>query len=359
MTPAQPLAFQHAVRSERDDASRLREQTSGAQVGTPRVAACRVLVISQRFDPHADVVVAALERRGAAAVRVNTDDLHGYAVRWDSETGGIVIRGAAGLCVDMHDVRSCYFRPSATPSTHPDLEVPGAAAFSAQEADAFVQGLYALPGVRWISPPHLVERAAAKVGQLAVAKQVGLTVPRTVVTNDPAEARAFAASIDGDIVVKALGATSVEAGAYRFAVAAQRLSSTELMEHADAVRLAPTVLQEHIAKDSEVRVTVIGEDVFAVELTSLGDDAPVDWTRVDPSRLAYAPVSLSHALEERIRAFLAWYQLPFGALDFLRLGDGNLAFMENNPNGAWYWLELATGLPLAESMGRLLTGGDT
>jgi glutathione synthase/RimK-type ligase-like ATP-grasp enzyme len=314
-------------------------------------------MVSQRFDPHADVVEAALRGQGIESLRLDTEDVHAYGISWGSEREKFVISGPSGASVDVSAVRSCYFRPPARPTSHPGIATPAGALFAAGENAAFLEGLYAFPGIRWVSPPHLVERAAAKHVQLVTAKRLGFAVPRTVLTNDPSVARRFAASLDRDIVVKPLRTAEVVSGSTRFDVAAQRLSAAEVVERAHAVRLAPTLLQEHIAKRAEVRVTVIGRETFAVRLVPRDAQSSTDWSRVDPSRFSYEPVELSAEMTARIGAFVGWYGMQFAALDFLEAPDGELVFLENNPNGAWYWLERETGLPLTRSMVRLLTEG--
>ncbi len=57
---------------------------------------------------------------------------------------------------------------------------------------AFAEGLAAVPGPRWISPPSAIKASEDKAKQLTIARQVGFAVPHTVWTNDVAEARAMA-----------------------------------------------------------------------------------------------------------------------------------------------------------------------
>jgi len=48
--------------------------------------------------------------------------------------------------------------------------------------------------------------------------------------------------------------------------------------------------------------------------------------------------------------------LSFGAIDLLLTPTGEYVFLEINPNGQWYWLELITGIPLTNAMCDVLTG---
>ena len=51
--------------------------------------------------------------------------------------------------------------------------------------------------------------------------------------------------------------------------------------------------------------------------------------------------------------------LNFGALDFVVDKHGEFWFLENNPNGQWAFIEVATGQPIGKAIADLLTTGPT
>ena len=55
-----------------------------------------------------------------------------------------------------------------------------------------------------------------------------------------------------------------------------------------------------------------------------------------------------------LRAYLRHCGLRFGAFDLIVTPEGEHVFLELNPNGQWYWVELATKAPMAEAMADLL-----
>jgi glutathione synthase/RimK-type ligase-like ATP-grasp enzyme len=328
----------------------------GADDAAPRPAgAPRVLVVTQRFDPHADVVTAALHRAQVPTLRLNTEDFHSCSVDWDCDQPGLRIGKPDGQFIDLHQATACYFRRPAPLRAHPGLGDEAARQFCAAESEAFLSGVYALPGLRWISHPVRIQAAEAKVGQLALARRIGLPVPRTLVTNDPARAIEFTESLPGDLVVKPLRTSFLTHDRNEIEIYAQRLTKPEFSKLADLVRFTPTLLQEAVAKTSEVRVTVMGSQLFAVEISPRGTGIPFDWTSVSSAEFTYRPIQLPIEIERLVQVFLKWYGLEFGAVDFARADDGSLFFLENNPNGVWYWLEMETGLPMADRMARLLT----
>jgi D-alanine-D-alanine ligase-like ATP-grasp enzyme len=48
--------------------------------------------------------------------------------------------------------------------------------------------------------------------------------------------------------------------------------------------------------------------------------------------------------------------LRYGAFDLVYTPDGEYVFLEVNPNGQWYFMQLGIDLPLVETMAELLAG---
>jgi len=49
------------------------------------------------------------------------------------------------------------------------------------------------------------------------------------------------------------------------------------------------------------------------------------------------------------------FGINFASLDMILTPEGEFVFLELNPNGQWYWLEVELGLPLVQSLADLLT----
>lgn len=62
-------------------------------------------------------------------------------------------------------------------------------------------------------------------------------------------------------------------------------------------------------------------------------------------------------LKAKIHAMLQQMGLVFGCLDFVVTPDGRFVFLELNPNGQWYWVEEATGMPLVDNFTEMLVEG--
>lgn len=197
-----------------------------------------------------------------------------------------------------------------------------------------------LPG-RWINRPNAVERAENKLLQLNMAKAHGLRVPRTLITKDPSRFRSFLRA-EGTVVGKPLLVHSWEeksGGALAaFATIIDARVGSELSD--DDIVQCETIYQERIEKESDIRVIVMGKDVFAFKVVQLGEqhfDFRVAFHQKDHIR--FEPVPIPDAFERKLLRFMATMKLEFASTDFARTADGELIFLDLNPVGQWLFIE--------------------
>lgn len=321
-----------------------------------------VAILTQRFDPHADPVIEELTRRGVEVVRFDTGDfpvdmrIQATTARdgWD---GLIRLQPeAGGRTLELERVRSIWYR---RPSwfRFADTMPTHQRSFARGEALAALGGILRTLDCRWVSHPDALAVAAYKPLQLVRAARLGFPVPETLITNDPAAARAFLDEHGPDVVYKTLGLQQVtgpdgmEQVVFTSAVA-PHLGSL------DRVTNTPCCFQKVVKKRTELRVTVIGDRVFAVAIDSAGSDPAnlpvIDW-RADLRGASYSPFTLPPAIEDACRELVAGYGLAFGAIDVIVTPDDDFVFLEINANGQWRWLEEETGLPMTDALIELLT----
>jgi hypothetical protein len=238
----------------------------------------------------------------------------------------------------------------------PALEVtdPLDQALVIQEAVAAMGGVWRALRGRCVSPPDVMQAARWKVAQLRVAHELGFTVPSTLITTDPGRAAAFASA--GETVIKAVADGHVQVGDE------ERIGGTMRLDQSwdlDEVRATPVLLQRAVDKIADVRVTAIGHRLFSARIVT-PPGSPLDFRLVNASDCRYEVVELDPSLAGRLRAYLEWWGLRYGAFDLAEDADGTLWFLECNPAGQWAWLEPFTGLDMTGALVDLLldpTGG--
>jgi hypothetical protein len=169
-----------------------------------------ILVVSYRGDEHTDAVVAQLRQRGHVMTRIDLADYpqrHGLAFTWKHGQLSLVLDTDAGA-VDLTSTRAVWWRRVRPFGFDPDVLDPQARQFIASETQQAIGGALSSLACPWMNPAGADEAAHRKPYQWAMAQEVGLELPATLVTTDPARAAAFVrARRPGQTVFKAFLAT--------------------------------------------------------------------------------------------------------------------------------------------------------
>jgi glutathione synthase/RimK-type ligase-like ATP-grasp enzyme len=320
-----------------------------------------ILIVSDPTkDGHVRPVVAELFRRG-------------YEWRFfDPATfpAGATVTVEGGSCgarahltseygdVDLSRVRSVWYRRPGILEL-PERLLPQEREWIREECRHFIRGIWANLDALWVSEPDRIFQASLKLHQLRLAAELGFRIPRWVVTNDITTATAFLDSSPSGVVVKVL-CMPMLVTASRYATLYTHVVTSEDREHLESVRFGPTFLQEFVRKKMDIRVTVIGDRLFAVGIESADyEPAQIDFRHAEVYDLAHRAVELPEPLKAACMSLVRGLGLQFGALDLLLTPQGDYAFLEINPNGQWLWLEEMAGVPLTQAMCDLLTRGSS
>jgi len=310
-----------------------------------------VLIVSSARDEHAAAVAADLVRRGVEHHLLDLTQFPetvGLVLRYaDGESPIAELRGVGGADIDLSGVGTVWYRrpqPFGIPS---NLTRPSHRAFAYNEANEAIAGLWQTLDVFWMNHPTRDEVAARKAYQLRVASACGLEIPRTLISNDPAEVGRFLAERGSqEIIYKSFSATELE---WR----ETRIVGDEERAVLDQVRHAPVIFQEYIAALIDLRVTVVGDEIFAAAIHSQETQYRVDF-RIDMNQAAIEAYDLPEAVTSKVGAFMRRLGLVYGAIDMRLTPDGRYVFLEINPAGQWLFIEGRTGQPITAAVARTL-----
>ncbi len=203
---------------------------------------------------------------------------------------------------------------------------------------------------RWleITPARVVSRYGSmgsngsKPYQAQLITAHGFKTPETLVTNDPEAVRAFRRQ-HGRIIYKS--------------VSGLRSIVTEFEEEDDsrleAIRFCPTQFQA-LVEGLDVRVHVIGDEVFATAIESNGTDYRYASGNGGEARLS--PIQAPEEVKRRAVALAADLGLPLAGIDLMIDRDGDVYCLEVNPSPAFSYYEQNTGQPIALAIARYLAG---
>jgi glutathione synthase/RimK-type ligase-like ATP-grasp enzyme len=103
------------------------------------------------------------------------------------------------------------------------------------------------------------------------------------------------------------------------------------------------MFQEYIPKNTEFRVTIIGETICATEIHSqLSERTLHDWRRYDNfEKTLYL---------QRCNKLLQLMRSGIWAFDLILPPSNDFVFLEVNPNGRWWWIQQLTGVNIAKKL---------
>ncbi|HEX9940636.1 MAG TPA: hypothetical protein VGG03_01370 [Thermoanaerobaculia bacterium] len=303
----------------------------------------RVLISTFPKDVHAEEVALALEDQGHEAVlwyasdfptvQSATLDFRGGEMDWELTGPGL-----AGARPPFDTVWLRRPTPAVLP---PDLH-PGDLPVARRECRDFLRGLYhlAAPDAFWVNPLAGRLRADSKAVQLREAQRVGLTIPPTVMSNNPARIRQFLDEIGGRGIYKAFYPAQWN-GEERIAVLlTSEITPGDLPED-ELLRLTPGIFQARVEKSHELRVTVMGSHVVTARLCSQEvEEAQLDW-RAAGAQIQLEPDRLPDAVEAACLRLMRSLGIVFGCFDFIVTPEGEHVFLEVNPSGQFLWVEEA------------------
>jgi glutathione synthase/RimK-type ligase-like ATP-grasp enzyme len=319
-----------------------------------------VLIVTHSGDNECvEMVAHALERRGARTFRFDTDRFPGEVelrLRIDGARRSLELARAEER-LDLGTLEAVWHRRLSIGAAIPDTLEREVRAASVEESRRVVYGLLASLTCFALDPWPRIRLAEAKQLQLELARAVGLTLPRTLVTNDPAAVRAFYDECRGRVVTKMMASFAVHRDGQENVVFTNPLAPGDL-EALEGLRLCPMTFQEHVEKARELRVTLVGERVFAAAIDSNAlERSKNDWRREGLALIdRWQPCALPAEVERKLLALMDALGLNYGAADLIETPAGEHVFLELNPAGEFFWLERENGLPISEALADVLLG---
>jgi glutathione synthase/RimK-type ligase-like ATP-grasp enzyme len=180
----------------------------------------------------------------------------------------------------------------------------------------------------------------SKPYQTLVISRTGLRVPPTLVTGDPATARAFHAE-HGDVIYKS--ASGIRSIVRR--VGGDQLARLELL------RDGPAQFQAFIP-GRNVRVHTVGEQVFATRIESEAVD--YRYAHLDGLTAKLEPIALPRELEAACLRLARTFDLLFAGIDLKETPEGEFFCFEVNPSPGFLFYERHTGQPISTALAELL-----
>ncbi len=192
--------------------------------------------------------------------------------------------------------------------------------------------------------------AENKMVQLRTAVDIGFRIPSTVVTNSARAALRYLPEGAG-FALKGLDTVLWRQEDHQYFCFTQLLDAGAL-QTSDLSQL-PTIVQEQIRPKTDVRVTIVGDRVWAAAITDRDGPIDGDW-RILHDHVVYTEHPLPDEVREQCVGLARRLHLSFAAIDLAQVGE-DYVYLEVNPVGEWAWLAESLGWDVAHAIAAWLS----
>lgn len=308
-----------------------------------------ILILTRIHDQEADMVGLELASKGINYIRINIDEVpqkYNLSIHFQKGAPKITIEGPDFNRLYLTDVDVVWLRRFV------DYDNFGyrsnniiADKYVLNEWKYLFDSLYTSDKVRWINHPQS-EIRLNKIKQLEVAASIGMVTLPTLISNDENDIRDFR-NIHKRVIAKTMYSHYVEHNEELHSIFGKEITEDEL-EYMDTTGDAPVIYQKFVPDAQEVRVTVIGNNVFSALIPKKSNTD--DWHRDEIKDVKLIPIDIPDELKQKCLSYISSVKLDYGAFDFMLTEDNEFIFLEVNPTGDWRWVEICTNQAITDTV---------
>jgi glutathione synthase/RimK-type ligase-like ATP-grasp enzyme len=303
-----------------------------------------ILIPTKPDDQHALLIKFGLEKKSHQATLWYTADfpalqMHSFEVKdrkvlWHA-------RGFEFAIDPANKFDTVWFRRPRSPvlpqSVHPE-DITNANHENMELFKTFWRVI--APEARWVNPTDASRKVNCKLLQLKVAAEVGLSIPETLISNNPAKIKDFIGLHGGrtSIYKTFFPVSWIEEKELRLCYT-QEINLVQLP--ADSIlQMTPGIFQKKINKAFELRVNIFGDTCITAKLHSQEHPKGImDWRFVPGHELRIKEFILPDEIFQQCKALMKKFGIVFGCFDFIVTPEGEYYFLEVNEQGQFLWIE--------------------
>ena len=178
-----------------------------------------------------------------------------------------------------------------------------------------------------------------KAVQLRLAANCGMNVPATLMSNTPAEVKAFLRQDHGSTNCKPFFPHIWKNDEGGIAVTETFELTPDMLPSDEALTYAPAIYQQKVVKCDDIRMVLMGNAIYSYSVHTLAGS--LDW-RYETSigQVLIEQVKTPPEIENAVLEFARRAGICFGSLDFAVDEQGCWWFLEINEQGQFLWLDL-------------------
>lgn len=315
-----------------------------------------ILVLTDKFDKHADIVCEKLIAKGLKYFRLDldTESLKNTYITFVS---GEWIINKNNITTNSKSIHSVWARRAFVELSLEEKEINDAGfKIWRGEWNKTLLGLYnSIKNINWLNPLAKSYQVENKYLQFEIAEKIGFAIPSFIVSNRKNELLEFMNPHE-EVVLKLMNQEFYQDHDGKFkGLYVNKISYDDIKDFQNKCE-NPIVLQKYINKLYEVRYTVVGDQHLVCRIDSQESKlANVDWRRYDIPNTPHHPMEPPVEIRNKVDLFMQSLDLKFGAMDFIVTPNNDWYFLEINTMGQWLWIEDLTGLKISDAIVNFLS----
>jgi hypothetical protein len=309
----------------------------------------KILIISERSDVHVKRVLSFIDKNKVDIDIIGMRSLEDYGYFVELSRKNTYLLKTKNKRNDYYDL--CWWRkPRYIEISDEYLKDPNLYHIVNSEKIVFLESIVLNINIKkWINNLSSLYNTNYKLLQLKLISEYNsdlLNVPKTIVTNNK------------DIIYKNFKKSFIIKSLNNQKLGVKNIGLKSTLTNIDDIKKinlnsCPVICQEFIDKAYEIRVTIIGNKIFAAKIFSHSEKSKIDF-RTDYKNLTYEVYELSREMKNILLKINKYYKLNYSAIDLIVDKDEKVYFLEINPNGQYLWIEDSTGLPISLEIAKFL-----
>ena len=310
-----------------------------------------ILIFGSQEDPHVVSVQREIERNGYESAIIDI---------YSKNSLGLDFFNSKNFCWSMGEKSINQTIDVIWWRLKPKNNIPSTSAdslydyyFQSREWGVMLDSIeLAFSNIPWINKRKISKAASNKIHQLSVAEKLGFEIPRTIISNNFVQILEFMDHLGHtEILCKTITGYASPSGKVAFSSIIDRKL---IKEQARSISICPAIYQEYIVKDFELRITIIGTEIFAVRIDgNLNENSRIDWRKNIFSDM-YSIWTIENELKSKLLYLHNELGLIYATYDLIVDKSGKIIFLEVNPSGQWMWLEECLNLPISTCLAKKL-----
>lgn len=293
-----------------------------------------ILILSGKYDLSTDRICHILNTKKVPFLRINRDDMEHTFLSINPKTPEMVCKYSNKTWIVNSKLKAVWWRNPTFPRGLTGKSLSLSEQLQYSQWSAVLRSLMLFENALWVNSPDATYKAESKPYQLMLANKLGFHVPNTIITNDPTTNINYL--IGNKIALKSADTIFLEDSKHQY------FGFTSLINWSDCINedfyLVPATCQQIITPKLDLRVTVIGDQLWCDAILIKNKGIEGDWRTQPRKWLSYQSYELPITIKNMCINLVKELNLTYGAID-LALSNGIFWFIEINPTGEWGWLD--------------------